>query len=137
MAPSSSDAPNLGPGGMGMKPLLLSIVLVVAAGCVNSPSVRDDAHPQVRIGMARSDVLRILGPPDYKWDTVRRDMLGMGEPPWWRTELAVGDKVATWQYNTSRGTDHIYFLKGSNNVGHTRFIRKGVFFQHITRPGTR
>ena len=104
------------------------MVLVAAVGCANSTNVRDDAHPQVRIGMAQSDVRRLLGSPDHKWDTVRRDMPGMGEPPWWRTELVVGDKVEAWQYNTSRGRDTIYFLKGSTKVGHTRFVPKGVWF---------
>jgi hypothetical protein len=111
-----------------MRPLLLSIVLVMAVGCASDTCVREDAHPWVRIGMAQSDVLRILGPPNYKSSTVRQDMPGFGEPSWWRTELAVGDKVESWQYDTSQGRDYIYFLKGSTKVGHTTFVRKGVVF---------
>jgi hypothetical protein len=115
-----------------MRPLLISMVLVVAVGCGKDAGVRDavreDDHPQVRIGMDQADVQRILGPPNRKGDMVRQDMPGFGEPSWWRTELAVGDKVEAWEYDTSRGRDTIYFLKGSTKVGHTRFVAKEVVF---------
>ena len=134
---------------MAYKMMLVIGVLVVAAvalagmlltvGCTKKPvpvpvpvpSVVEDAHPKIRIGMTQSDVLRILGPPIRKRDSTKRhsDIRGFGFPSWWRSELALGDKVEMWDYyNAGKGTDTIFFLKGSDKVGHTRFVREGVVF---------
>jgi hypothetical protein len=91
-------------------------------------NIVEDAHSKVKIGMTQAQVLRIMGEPQHKWNMVEDGSLGFGFPSWWHTELKNGDKVEARVYTTPKGKDTVYFLNGSTNIGHTRFVRKGIVF---------
>jgi outer membrane protein assembly factor BamE (lipoprotein component of BamABCDE complex) len=117
--------------------VLCTTLLVMLAGCKSNPStpmsasvsnIVEDAHSKVKVGMTQAQVLRIMGEPQHKRNMVKDGSPGFGFPSWWYTELKNGDKVEAWDYKTPNGKDTVYFINGSTNVKHTRFIGKGIVF---------
>ena len=106
------------------------MLVALLAGCGSNmpPDVTEDSHPKITVGTSQERVLDLLSEPNEKRTLVRTETPGFGFPSWWDKEVNLGDKVEQWIYRTDEGSHEIYFLKGSQVVGHTRFVPKGIVF---------
>lgn len=109
------------------------MLLLVGSGCDRKSQeiardIINDDHPEVRIGMQQSEVLRLLGQPSERRTYTKTDAPGFGFPAWWYREMQNGETAELWEYQGDEGVDQVYFLKGSTQVGHTRFVKKGIVF---------
>ena len=108
--------------------IIVAVAFLVGCGSKLPPDVIEDNHPKIKPGISQARVLDLLGQPNDRRMLVKTETPGFGYPSWWDKEMNIGDKAEQWIYRTDEGLHEIYFLKGHQAVGHTRFVPKGIVF---------
>jgi hypothetical protein len=115
-----------------MTVLLLVSTSASICGCSNGPP-----SDSVLVGQSKDDVRKILGDPQAIETSIKRNEVIWGPEEEFWDDIPEGSELETWSYELRDGNLNLYFINGSDKLGHKAFAPRGVVYESSCVPGLR